>query len=144
MFELGSQKIKSYQLFLIFSTVLVEGFLVYFFIIDISIELAVIIGLSLTLFLFLSIIYSKVYCIIFDKEYFYVSNLFFSRKEDFRNFKRIEKTLVFPFLYKICFINKKYYFMVDTTKAYFEKYTGKNNTVEELTLKIINSINTSN
>lgn len=134
---LGDNKIKSYQWFIIIlALIIITLFIVYWFF-NKTLNNIVIIISSVTLFLIISYLYSKVYCICYNKNYFFISNIYKEKKELTEDFTRIEKIWLFPFLLRIRFKRNSYFFLTQSSNTLkvilpYQKVS----LADELTLKI--------
>ncbi len=136
---IGDSNIKLYQKFLIFLTifVLVLFLLDYFF--SSSGDIWLIISVSI-FFIIINFIYTKIYLIKYDKENFYISNIFKKHVISVKEFEKIEKLFYFPIFYRIKFNNKSFIFLIKTSEI-FKIFFSFEKIEEKLTEEILNNIN---
>jgi hypothetical protein len=141
LFELGDSKIAYYQklifvigavLLLFFTFISLNSNNKYYYYFPFII---------FALFSIISFLYTKVYGIKYDSDYFYISNLFKKEKVCSSHFIKIRKVIHIDFLYIAVFKdNKSFVFMVKSQDIlkYFFNYRDKH--INELTQKINQTI----
>lgn len=141
LFELGDSKITYYQkLIFVIGTIL----LLFFSFISFNSNNHYYYYFPFIIFVLFSIIsflYTKVYGIKYDSDYFYISNLFKKEKVCASHFIKISKVKHVDFLYIAVFkCNKSFVFMVKSQDIlrYFFNFRDKH--VNEMTQKIIQTI----
>ena len=139
---LGDNKIIWYQQLLIFSGVIS---VLIFSIATITTRNVNYLFITIILIIFLLLVlYSKLYNIEYDKDRFYIRNLFNKNEQRNSEFIEIKSSLIIPFIYTIHFRDKKYYFMKSSKEYYKNLFKSNYQYVKELNEKIKNEINSEN
>lgn len=140
--EFGDNKITYYQKFVIvlgvillcsftFLSLIGDNPYYYYFPIIIAISFLVII-----------ILYSKIYSVKYNTEYFYLSNLFKKERIDTSQFIEIRKVKLIDFLFFVVFKEKSFLIMIKSEDIIKNFFKFRNKYAEELTQSIKKTINT--
>jgi hypothetical protein len=90
----------------------------------------------IVMFSIIAYLYSRIYSIEYNAEYFFVSNLFKKEKIQISQFLEIKKVKFIDFLYIIEFKEKEYFFMIKSEEIIKNFFRFKNKYAEEMTQQI--------
>jgi hypothetical protein len=141
--EFGDNKITYYQKFVIvlgvillcsftFLSIISDKSYYYYFPIIIAISFLVII-----------ILYSRIYSVKYNTEYFYLSNFFKNERIDTSHFIEIKKVKLIDFLFFVVFKEKRFLIMIKSEDIIKNFFILRNKYAEELTQNIKKTINTT-
>ena len=137
---IGDPNIKYYQKFSIAIGIIIFGvFSAFWFFNSIEDEVILLIILFFALIVFL---YSRIYVIKYDDNYFYISNIYREIKVPVDEFEKVIEVIYLPLIYKINFKSSSYLFMINSSTVYkkFFSFGGKN-TDDKLTDEIKKNLN---
>jgi len=83
------------------------------------------------MFIPLNLFYIKIYEIKFDKDFFYVENIYRKIKIPADEFVKIDEIKIFSITYKIKFTSSSYLFFITSSDSY-KKLSLKNRKIEEI------------
>lgn len=144
LFELGDSKIAYYQ-----KIIFVIGAISLLFFTFISLNnnnpnYYYFPFIIIALFSVISFLYTKVYGIKYDSDYFYISNLFKKKKVCATDFKEIRKVLFVDFLYIAVFKNNMSFLFIIKSQDILKHFFGfRDKHIEDMTQKINQTIDIS-
>ncbi|MBR8534940.1 hypothetical protein KDU71_05155 [Carboxylicivirga sediminis] len=134
---IGSEKVKYYQINLIAIAIFMLIILLPFCFFDKDGYNFIILIICMTLVLSFNFIYSRLYKLEFNREFFKLSNLFTTKKEAFADFIDITIVTKLPFILCIRFKGRrKYFFMLNAKDNFLSFFTSKEQILEKIKLQI--------
>lgn len=140
-YELGDNRVIYYQKYII-----IVSILSLLFFITVSIAYRNINYLFISFFVtvlctILILLYSKIFCVKYDSNYFYLRNLFFKKRISSSHFVQIKKVKFLDFLIVIVFKERRFILM-EKSDDFLKNFLKSNaDYSEEMTLKIKENIN---
>lgn len=136
----GDNKISKYQLIIIVIGVILVLLFSSLSIIYKSTDFLFAVGFIIAFFSLLTLLYSKLFSIKYDEQYFYIQNIFAYDKINASEFRAIKPVKFVDFLFKIKFVQKSFLFIITSDDFFKNVFRSKKMQTKEIEQKIIQNL----